>query len=100
MGDASYGMQRITLAPHDVLVVFTDGLTESGPTREDILEVAGIRAFLERHVAEEYGRAGAARTAERTAKLLASRLLRSVDEYAGEGVRDDICLLVAVVEGA
>jgi len=91
------------LGPGDVLAVFTDGLTEVGPTRLEMLGIEGMAALLGQPVSSDAlsdapfkGNWQAADLAER----LRVHLIGGVDRFAQGGVmRDDMCLLVGVVEG-
>ncbi len=70
----------------DALFLFTDGLTEAGPTRTTLLTGDGVAELLARQ-------AGAA-----DPNIFVERLMADINAYAGVGVRDDQCLLVAVVK--
>ena len=83
----------MTLTLGDVLVVFSDGLTEVGPTRKDRLGIEGVAALLGEPVEE-----AEAQDASEMAERLALRLIAGMDAAASGGVmRDDVRLLVAVV---
>ncbi len=85
IGGASYTEQTVTLRAGDVLALYTDGLTEAGPTRTALLTGDGVADLLRQQVGI------------RDAQQIVARLMDGVDAYAGRGVRDDQCLLVAVV---
>jgi PAS domain S-box-containing protein len=86
--------QRITLEPGDALAVFTDGLTEVGGSRLTMLGIDGVAAILEHVVLP-----AEAMSLEGKAEHLARSLIVGVDAAAAGGVmRDDVCLLVGVVE--
>ncbi len=85
---ASYTEEAVTLNDGDVLALYTDGLTEAGPTRTALLTGDGVAELLRRQ--SERGSAGA----------IVNGLLAGVDAYAGQGVRDDQCLLVGVVRAS
>lgn len=87
--DADYTQEQTLLCPGDALALFTDGLTEAGPSRADMLELEGIAALLgaEFAPAEDFAA---------QAESLTLSLIDSVDRFAESGVRDDVCLLVAV----
>jgi len=86
--------QSVSLAPGDALALFTDGLTEAGPSRTDMLGIEGVTALLcaLRPLSAAVG-------ADQRAEDFLLTLIAGVDEYAQSGVRDDVCVLVAVVEG-
>ena len=81
---AEYAEETKNLAPGDVLALFTDGLTEAGPSRRDLLTGDGVAALLERSPRPE------------SAQALVSMLIAGVDAHAEGGVRDDQCLLVGI----
>lgn len=87
-GGADFNEARVTLAPGDVLALFTDGLTEAGPTRRNFLEIPGIVRLLKECA-----------PVAPTAQAIVSCLMAGVEAFAGpDGIRDDVCLLVARVE--
>jgi len=91
---AAFEERTVALAPRDALAVFTDGLTEVGRSRREMLGVEGVAALLERVAVPEEGGG-----AQSVAEGLASALIAGVDAAARDGVtRDDVCLLVGVVE--
>ena len=85
ISEAVYAEELVTLETGDVLALYTDGLTEAGPTRTALLTGDGVAALL----AAEVGRTDAQEMVE--------RLIAGVDAYAQSGVRDDQCLLIGVV---
>jgi serine phosphatase RsbU (regulator of sigma subunit) len=89
--EARFEEQVVALFPGDALAIFTDGLTEAGPSRTDMIGVAGIADLLARRQQQYPG--------EESASALAQRLVAGVDAYARGGVRDDVALLVGVVSG-
>lgn len=91
---AVFGERSVSLAPGDALAFFTDGLTEAGPSHTDMLGIEGVTALLA--APHPYSRTV---SADERAEDLLLRLIAGVDQYAQSGVRDDVCLLVAVVEG-
>ena len=86
--------RSVSLRPGDALAFFTDGLTEAGPDHTDMLGIEGVTALL----AAPRPHSGAV-SAERRAEDFLLSLIAGVDQHAQSGVRDDVCLLVAVVEG-
>ena len=91
---AEYVQSHVLLRPGDALALFTDGLTEVGASRSNLLGVEGVSALLESAAVRMQGR-----DAAETAETLTSDLIGGVDLYAQSGARDDMCLLLAVVEG-
>ena len=83
----------VSFAPGDALALFTDGFTEAGPNRANMLGIEGVAALLAAPLPETV------QTAEEQAEELSLRLISGVEQYAQAGVRDDICLLMAVMEG-
>lgn len=90
--DAGIGEARTRLYPGDVLASFTDGLTETGPNRQDLVGIEGLAAIFEAEVSRYRNRPPAD-----AAPLIVNSLISAVDGYARGGVRDDICLLLTVV---
>ncbi|BDI29850.1 phosphoserine phosphatase RsbP [Capsulimonas corticalis] len=85
---SEFRQRQVALAQGDVLVLFTDGLTEAGMDRRNMLGVDGITDLLTEETA-----------APRTASTVAQRLMAGVEAFAtSAGIRDDVCLLVARVE--
>ena len=83
---AVYTEETVTLEAGDVLALYTDGLTEAGPTRTALLTGDGVAALL------------AERADRESAPAIVARLIAGVDAYARNGIRDDQCLLIGVVE--
>ncbi len=81
---AAYQEEDVTLEPGDVLALFTDGLTEVGPTRTSLLGAEGVAALL------------SAMPPAGSAARVVSSLVRGVREHAGDDMGDDQCLLVAL----
>ena len=89
---AHFTEDTVKLEPGDALAIFTDGLTEVGPSRANMLGIEGVAALFGQSLTpEEMG------DAEEAAERLALRLISGVEAYAEGGIRDDVCLLVAVV---
>ncbi len=86
----AYEQRVIALEPQDALALFTDGLTEVGATRKDLLEIAGVSEMFAACCAAER---------EISPDAIVSRLVASVDRFARGGIRDDIALLVGVASG-
>ena len=87
--DASFTEEAVRLEPGDVLALFTDGLTEAGPTRVALLTGDGVSVLL----AETAGREA---NAPESAEAVVQSIMAGVDAHAEAGIRDDQCLLVAV----
>jgi len=89
---AQFAEQSVLLAPGDALAIFTDGLTEVGETRSTMLGIEGVAALFAAPLPDAAG----ALSAPEVAEQLALRLIAGVDAAAKTGIRDDVCLLVAV----
>ena len=81
-----YMEETVTLETGDVLALYTDGLTEAGPSRMALLTGDGVAALL----GDRQGR--------ESASDIVSRLMAGVDAHAQNGIRDDQCLLIGVAE--
>lgn len=87
---ATFAEESVRLAPGDVIALFTDGLTEAGPSRTALLTGDGVAALFA-EAAERQASEPA------TAEAVVQHIMTGVDTYAEAGIRDDQCLLVAVV---
>ncbi len=85
---AEFTEESVRLDAGDVLALFTDGLTEAGPTRSALLTGDGVAALLREAASGEA--AGA------DAESIVTHIIAGVDAYAETGIRDDQCLLIAV----
>jgi len=85
---AVYTEETVSLERGDVLALYTDGLTEAGPSRTVLLTGEGVANLLR-------GQAGLTDPG-----AIVERIMAGVDAYAGQGVRDDQCVLVGVVTGS
>jgi PAS domain S-box-containing protein len=83
--EAEYAEETVRLEPGDVLAIFTDGLTEAGPSRTALLTGDGVAALLRES------------PSLKSATEIVSHLISGVDAHAQGGTRDDQCLLVGVV---
>ena len=83
--DAIYTEEAVTLERGDVLALYTDGLTEAGPTRSAQLTEDGVVNLLK------------AQRGQTDPRGIVERVMAGVNAYAGNGVRDDQCLLIGVV---
>jgi PAS domain S-box-containing protein len=80
----------VPMSNDDAIAIFTDGFTESGPTRRELLGIEGVTDILKRPLDE-----GPGNTFD-LATELSRRLVSEVTTYARDGASDDMCLLVAV----
>jgi serine phosphatase RsbU (regulator of sigma subunit) len=87
----SYTQAIVSLQPGDVLALFTDGLTEVGPSRKDLLEIEGVSRLL--------GECAADHDHGNDPQAVVDCLVAGVDVFGQGGVGDDIALLVGVVTG-
>jgi len=96
---AIFEARTVMLGSGDALAVFTDGLTEVGRSRTQMLGIEGIADMLVEAVTLEQTESAERESAEAAAEHLVRRLIAGIDAAAQGGVtRDDVCLLVGVVE--
>ena len=81
--NAAYGEAKVTLASGDALLLYTDGLPESGPSRRELLGTSGLIRLLESLPDGTDVQAGA------------EALVAGVSAYAGGVFRDDVAVLLA-----
>ncbi|BDI28780.1 hypothetical protein CCAX7_008310 [Capsulimonas corticalis] len=81
---AVYQEQTARLHAGDALVLYTDGISEAGPTRQDLLNTRGIIELLN------------ATPSDAGAVAIAQQIIAGVEKHAQGRQRDDICLLVLV----
>jgi len=87
-GAPPYEERTLTLEPGDVLALFTDGLTEAGPSRARMLGVPGVSGIFRESASDPAA----------TSSQIAARMMGGVEGRATPGgIRDDVCLLVARV---
>ena len=93
---ATFEEKTVTLGAGDVLAMFTDGLTEAGKTRAEMLGIEGVAALLGPSFRPDEVQSG-----ESMAEAVALRLIEGINTVSRGGlVKDDICILVAVADGA
>ncbi len=92
----SYTQETVTLQPGDILALFTDGMTEIGPNRKDLMEIEGLTALFARccEASASLPHLSAADAAAR----VKDALIAGVEAHAGgaAGNNDDIALLIGV----
>ena len=79
--NAAYSEITFTLTPGDTLLLYTDGLSEAGPTRRDLLGTAGLTRLF------------AALPEDAPAQSQAEALVRQAGDYATGRFHDDIAVL-------
>lgn len=79
--NAVYSDRTITLTSGDTLLLYTDGLSEAGPTRRDLLGTAGLTRLF------------AALPLDASAPTQAETLVRQAGDYANGRFHDDIAVL-------
>ncbi len=86
--------KSITLERGDAFAIMSDGLTEVGPSRKQLLGIEGVAfLFSEATIVSQQD------NCQDLAEELAENIIRGVAAAAGPaGMRDDVCLLLAVVE--
>ena len=80
-----YEEKTVMLDMGDVLLLYTDGLTEAGPSRREFLGVPGMIRLL------ETGRG-------RDAASVVAEVIAGVQSFAQDVLRDDACLLAGAVQ--
>lgn len=80
--NAAYTEGRVTLSPGDALLLHTDGLSEAGPTRLDLLGTEGLMRALRAHADAPDAQAAAA------------LIVAEADAHARGVFRDDVCALL------
>ncbi len=91
--NASFAEATAMLTSGDALAIFTDGLTEVGETRRAMLGIEGVTALFRAPISGLGPQSGA-----EAAESLTLSLIAGVDAAAKTGIRDDVCLLVAVAD--
>jgi PAS domain S-box-containing protein len=94
--NATFKEGTVTLGTGDALVVFTDGLTDCGMSRQEMLGIDGVAALLApSYTLEE------TQSAESLGQAVALRLIEGAGMASPDGLpQDDICILVAVAKDA
>jgi len=85
LSEAVFAEQEISLDLGDCLAIFTDGLTEAGPIRSQLLGITGVSDIFK-----------SIPDVSNPTKVV-STMVEKVNIFAQGGVRDDVCVLVAVV---
>ena len=80
-----YGEDSVDLAPGDTFIIYTDGLSEAGPNRREMLGTEGLKRLL------------AARAGTASMSRLAADLVSDATNYSLGVLRDDACLLTVRV---
>ena len=81
---AHYTEETLRLVPGDAFALYTDGLTEAGPNRIDLLGVQGLAALMSDDA--------------RTAREIADHIVHGAEDFSNGVFRDDVCLLVGIVQ--
>jgi PAS domain S-box-containing protein len=89
-GTGRFEQRTVTFYPGDVLALFTDGLTEVGPNRRELLEVEGVATLLQESVKDPGD--------QNNPTSIMRALIARVDGFARGGARDDVALLVGIVQ--
>lgn len=85
-GDYHYQQHEIALLAGDTLVIYTDGLSEAGPDRLQLLGAEGMAQIL------------AGTGPNLSADAIKHEIVEGVQAFAGESLTDDACLVVALVK--
>ncbi len=81
--NADYGERAFTLNRGDTLLLYTDGISESGPSRRELLGTAGLTRLF------------ASLPSHENIRSEAIQLVEAVSEQALGIFRDDVCMLLA-----
>lgn len=84
--NSQFNEYTIQLQVGDAIALYTDGLTESGPSRKDLL---GVPAFI-----DVFRKAAA----HESANQIVESTIYGVKQFSGGPLLDDACLLVAVIQ--
>ena len=84
---AEYEERTVTLLAGDMLLLYTDGLSEAGPTRLDLLGTEGLTRLLLRQADQVDVRKGA------------MQIVGEAHAYAQGVFRDDVCALLLRRQG-
>jgi serine phosphatase RsbU (regulator of sigma subunit) len=79
----TYSTAETDIAPGDLVLLTTDGLTEARHTRRDFWGIEGVAASLQR-----------ARSLPNLEQI-AKRIVSDARKFAGGHLSDDVCLLIA-----
>ena len=85
--NSTYDEITIPFFPGDQIAVFTDGLTEAGPSRRQMLGIDGV-ASIYKTVLQSHSIPGD----------VVSQLVDMIIAASNNIIRDDICLLIGRVE--
>jgi PAS domain S-box-containing protein len=82
----AFGQRTLSLSPGDVWIAFSDGMTEVGPNRKELLGIEGVVPLF-----------GKCCETQASPDAILARLIAGVESFArGTGIRDDVCALIAV----
>ena len=73
----------MTLTEGDILFLYTDGLSEAGPDRRNLLGTEGLKSLF------------AAQGDSPNLDMMATKIIDTASAYATGTFRDDVCLLIA-----
>lgn len=92
-----YEEQTVTLNAGDVLAIFTDGITECGPSRRELLGIEVVSTLFQQCCDD--AAAGSSPNALVDPAVVLTQLLTRVEERASS-LRDDLCAVVCVRHAA
>lgn len=90
---AEFEEHVVRLSPGDVIALFTDGLTEAGMRRKDLLGIPGMISIFRDSAMSAAGSAAAS-----VEEIVTQMIARVEARVTPVGIRDDVCLLVGRVE--
>jgi len=94
--EAVFEERVVPLSPGDVIALFTDGLTEAGRSRKDLLGIPGMKSIFRDSAKSAKSEDVAGATV--SAGQIVSQIISGVEaRVTPMGIRDDACLLVGHV---
>lgn len=91
--DAVFDEAKVSMAPGDIVAIFTDGLTECGADRLNLLGIDRVERIFAAKAA-----AVSALLPHQKVDSLVSHLVTTARNHSGGEIGDDICLLLATPE--
>jgi PAS domain S-box-containing protein len=88
--EAIYEERVVSMASGDILAIFTDGLTEARTAPKQLLEIDGVRSIFQQALKKN---------TRLSVEEIVADIMAGVEAAAlPDGIRDDVCLLVACIQ--